>query len=141
MLETALYVAMAAALCGAVTGNRVSIVLLSSVAYCLYLDWTGAPFDGMRWLVLDVSAMTLVAMLGGWTHANCVIFGLFFVGWGAYLLPDPYRYFGSMLVTITQLLLTFPAANAWERLSRGRAKHPDHWTEFDLRAAHGEAGG
>jgi hypothetical protein len=140
MLETALYVAMTAALCGAITGNRVSIVLLVSVAYCLYLDWAGFPFDGLRWLVLDVSAMTLVAMFGGRSRANCAIFGLFFVGWGAYFLPDPYRYAGSMLVTILQLLLTFPLGDARRRLAerwKANFQHRDEWTNLESRGFHG----
>lgn len=140
MLEAALYVAMAAAMCGALARNRVAWVLLASVAYCLYLDWAGVPFDKIRWLILDVNAMALIAIVGSRTRANCAIFALFFVGWFAYAMGDPYRYVGTMLVTIAQLLLTFPAANAWGHIKRVQ-RHPHNWNEFDLRAAHGEAGG
>ena len=142
VLEGALYTAFACAVLSAFSGNRAAWVLVGSVSYCLYLDVTGVPFNVIRWLILDVSSMALIAALTlpKLTLANSLIFGLFFVGWAAYALPDPHRYTISVSVTIAQLLLTFPVANFRERL-RSVRQAPDRWNEFDLRAAHGEAGG
>lgn len=145
MIEAALWIAIAAAVCGALARNRVAWVLLPSVAYCLYLDWAGAAFNPLRWLVLDVSAMALIAWvtLSNMTYANCAIFGLFFVGWTAYMLPDPYRYIGSTAVTILQLLLTFPLGKSGQMMrrlfSRWKAnfRFRDEWTNLESREAHG----
>jgi hypothetical protein len=142
MLQAALWIALACAMCGALARNRVAWVLLASVAYCLYLDWAGVPFSVIRWLMLDASAMILIAMFAKRTLANCIIFALFFAGWAAYSLPDPYRYTGSVAITVIQLLLTFPLGDARQMLCRLGARwkanfrHRAEWTDLESREAH-----
>lgn len=141
MLEYALCAAMAVACGSALMGNRNAWVLLPFVYLCLYLDDAGYGYDRADWMAMDLCAMAIIFGINRkrdwqfWT-----ILALFLAAWAFYLLPDPYRYSGSVSITILQLLLTFPVANAWKRIKLVR-RQPDRWNEFDLRAAHGEAGG
>lgn len=132
MLEAALWVAMACALCGALTGNRAAWVLVPSAALCLYLDCRGVPFNWVRWVTMDLVAMALIAgIVSKLTRMDWAILLLFPVGWVAYAMGDPIRYIGTMLVTIAQLLLTFPLARFRARLRQYRSP-ADRWDEFDL---------
>ena len=138
MIEGALWVAMVCALCGALTGNRTAWVLLVSVSLCLALDQAGVPFSLVRWLIFDTLAMALILLLSKLTQADWLILALFFAGWAAYCLPDPYRYTGTMAVTILQLLLTFPLREAVRRLvGRWKAnfQHRNEWTDLEKRGA------
>ena len=110
---------MFCAACGALTGNRAAWVLVPATALCLFLDYLGVPFSLVRWLIFDLAAMTLIVVLvPKMTRVEWAILWLFLVGWAAYLLGDPFRYIGSMVITVVQLLLTFPLAKAWRLLTR-----------------------
>lgn len=132
MLLLALWIAMGCAACGAFTGNRAAWVLLPSVVLCLYLDYRGVPFDFARWVTLDLIAIALIAVLT-WKpdRLEWAILALFVAGWVAYALGDPIRHIGSWVVSIAQLLLTFPLARFLARLKHDRMQ-PDRWNEFDL---------
>lgn len=124
MLEAALYLALGAALVSALAGGRTSIVLTVSVAICLGLGWAGVEFHRGYWIGLDIAVM---AVIGGFSFSrrDWAIVLLFPVAWGFYLLPDGPRYYGSLVVTIAQLLLSYrhelvreAAAQWWERAKR-----------------------
>jgi hypothetical protein len=138
-MEAALYLALGCAAVSALAGNRTAWILLASVAFCLGLDWAGAPFNVVRWLIFDTIAMSLILALSKLDRTDWAILALFFAGWAAYGLPDPYRYTGSMAVTILQLLLTFPRREAFSRLvARWKAnfQHRDEWTNLESRGAY-----
>lgn len=139
-MEAALYLALGCAAVSALAGNRTAWVLLASVAFCLGLDAAGVPFSVVRWLILDTLAMSLILLLSRLDRTDWIILALFFAGWAAYGLPDPYRYYGSVAVTILQLLLTFPLREATHRIvDRWKAnfQHRDEWTDLRARGADG----
>lgn len=117
MAEYAFWLAVSCAVAGALCGNRTAWFLLASVVLCLTLEWQGVAFHFISWLLID-----LVVVLGivrpDMTIADDVILVLFIPAWVFYLLPDPERYIGSLIVVCAQLILTFPVERARMATSR-----------------------
>lgn len=142
-MQALLWLAIACGIAGAFSGNRTAWPLLASVGLCKVMERYEVPYDWRLWVSIDLAVIALIFALAwkrGLTRADWVVLALFAPAFVAYALPPDPRYFITMATVICQLMLTFPAANAWGRLKRIR-EHPDRWNEFDLRAAHACAGG
>lgn len=143
MLQVAIYVALVVAGCSALLGSRTAWVLVPLVGACLLSSVYGIAFQQEVWFGMDVAAIVLIVGLQKLDRQSWAILLLFPCAWPLYLAPDPYRYFGSATITILQLLLTFPAGEAWQVLCRLGARwkanfrHRHEWTDLESREAHG----
>lgn len=138
-MQAALFAALGCAIWSALTGNRTAWLLLASAALCLGLDAAEVEFHFVWWLLID-AAVALLIIRPTMTKADCVILALFIPAWAFYLVPDPHRYTGAMLVAIAQLLLTFPMGKAINRLlARWKAnfRHRKEWTDLERRGTNG----
>lgn len=137
MIVTALYLALGCAVISAIAKSRTAWVLVPAVAFCLWMAAEGVEFRRAFWVTIDLTAVFLIYGVNiKMRLADWAILALFPVAWAFYFLPDPYRYTGTMLVTIVQLLLTFPALRVFRRfVSRWKAnfRHRDEWTDLRVR--------
>lgn len=130
MLGVVFWLAVACGVVSAATGNRTAVVLLASVGLCLALDYLAVSFSFPLWLLIDL-AVVLAIIRPAMTKTDCVIIALFIPAWCFYLLPPETRFWGSFVVVVTQLALTFPLRKVWRRV-RSMPHEPDRWNEFDL---------
>ena len=134
-MQVALWLAIAVGMVSARLGNRTAWALLASVALCLTLDWAGAVFHLLFWMLIDF-AVILFVVRPKMTVSDCLIVALFVPAWALYLLPDPVRHEGSRIIVIAQFLLTFPLRRFWRR-AQNVDRTFDPWDHFDLRVRHG----
>lgn len=107
-------------------GNRAAIALLASFLICGLLDWSGAQFNFVFWLMMD-SAVVLAIIHRTMTYWDVAIIASFIPAWALYLAPDDVRYFGVSVVLVAQFLLTTP--DTVRRLKSARkANTNDHDT-------------
>lgn len=106
-LAVVFWLAVACAVVSAATRNRTAWALLASVGLCFALDYLGAPFNFVLWMLIDL-AVVLVIIRPTMTKTDCVIIALFIPAWCFYLLPADTRFWGSFVVVVAQLVLTFP---------------------------------
>lgn len=111
MADAAFWLSAACAVAGALCGNRTSSLLLASAALCVALDELGVAFHFIFWLLIDLVVIRGI-IRPQMTNADVVILALFIPAWVFYLLPDPPRYTGTMIVVCAQLILTFPFERA-----------------------------
>ena len=113
--------------------------LLGSATVTSLMAWAGVPFAWWLWTAIDVAVIGAILCFGHLLARDIVIVALFIPIWCLYATNLPYAGQGVNLMVAFQLLLTTPF-KAIHRTYRERAQHhPDHWNEFDLRAAHDAA--
>lgn len=132
MVEAAFWLAVACAVTGVLAGNRTAVVLLASALLCVGLDQAEVAFNFLFWLLIDC-VVILAIIRRGMSYADVAVIALFAPAWVFYLLPDPLRFYGSVVVVIAQLVLTFPAVRLWGLLrpylpSRGVTPPFDEFT-------------
>ena len=71
------------------------------------LTAAGAHFALWVWVAVD-AITALAIMRRGMPRRDVFIVALFLPGWAAYLFDDPYRFWGSSIIVIVQMLATFP---------------------------------
>lgn len=140
MIATALYAALAVAFVSALLGNRTAWVLVPLVCACLAADEYDVVFRREYWIGLDVAAGGMIVGLNRpLSRTDWIVLALFPLAWPFYLAPDPYRYVGSVTVTICQLCLTFPPRKVGPFIHRFVARwkanfrHRDEWTDLERR--------
>jgi hypothetical protein len=140
MIDAAFWFAVLFGLVAALSGNRTAWPLLASAAFSYGLDMAGVSFDWIWWLLIDfaVIAAIILPLAARPSKADIAILALFLPAWGFYAAPDPWRFWGATSVVIAQLLLTFPAANAWRRIKQVNSDF-NPWDHFNLRARHEDA--
>lgn len=95
------------------------------------MEWSAVPFHPLLWAGLDVAVCAaLIRPAMPWRNVLIVL--LFAPAWGAYFMPEPWRYLVPAGVVIAQFVLTIPAID----LGQFRARHHStrgQWRDFDLR--------
>lgn len=139
MIDALVLAALACGLIAAWRKDRTAWALLGSLALTSILRWCGISFDPLLWWLIDVAVIALIAAFGSHNLRDWVVMLLFLPAWCLYVSHLPYGGDGVNLIVSVQLFLTTPVR--WILSTyRERARHaPDHWTEFDLRAAHDAA--
>jgi hypothetical protein len=90
-------------------GTRAAYPLLLDAAIAEYVRPMGLLHDWRVCVAIDLAALALLLALCRRPLKLEWIIGLLFVpAFVSYVLPDPWRYWGSSCVVITQLLLTIP---------------------------------
>lgn len=117
MIEIVFWLAVACGVVSASTGNRTAWALLASVGLCFALSYAQVPFSFILWLMIDL-AVVLVIIRPAMTKTDCVIIALFIPAWCFYLLPPDTRFWGSFVVVVAQLVLTFPVEALRAALAR-----------------------
>jgi hypothetical protein len=117
VIQAVFWLSVACAACGALTRNRTAWVLLASVAFCLGLDAAEVKFHFVFWMLID-TVVVLAIIHPKMTRTDCVILALFIPAWCFYLMPDEARFWGTFVVVVAQLTLTFPV-EALRRLLTG----------------------
>ena len=140
MIPVVFWLAVACAVLGAVTRSRTAMALLGSVAACLVMDYAQVPFDFVTWVLIDLLVIAIIipyefgdsvkTVIRRMSKNDIWVVLLFPVAWVAYLTYDPWRYYGSMLVVISQLFLMFPCGSLYTRF-RENFKNRDEWTCID----------
>jgi hypothetical protein len=115
-MQTLLHLAILCGLAGVLAGDRTAVALVVNVGACLALQRAEVEFDVALWMTIDV-LVAMAIVRPDMRPRDWFVVGLFGVAFVFYQLPDPWRYFGSVSVSITQLLLTFPATPVLEKLS------------------------
>lgn len=107
MIEVVFWLAVACAVLGAMARNRTAIALLGSVMVCMAMNYAQVPFNFVVWMLIDL-VIVLVIIHPKMTKVDCVILALFIPAWCFYLLPADTRFWGTFVVVVAQLTLTFP---------------------------------
>lgn len=138
MIKAVIFAALGCAVVGALSGNRTAWVLTPLVGACLLADAYDVAFRPEYWLGADAAAMVLIVGIHPrLERSDWAILLLFPLTWLFYLLPDPLRYIGSNLITITQLMLTFPALVVLDRIKHTQSveSEGDGFDIFEFKAA------
>jgi hypothetical protein len=133
MLAVVFWLAVACGCVSALTGNRTAWALLASVGLCFGFGYAEVPFNFVVWVLIDL-AVALTIIRPTMTKADCVILALFIPAWCFYLLPPDTRFWGSFVVVVAQLVLTFPAEALRTALAGLLAQSDD--PPFDRLVAH-----
>ena len=100
---------MACASVAALMGTRAAWPLLFGAAIAEILRPSGLMEQWRVCAAIDLAVIALLLALCRKPLKIEWIIGLLFIpAWISYALPDPWRYWGSSAVVITQLLLTIP---------------------------------
>jgi hypothetical protein len=132
MIQIVFWLAVAFAVLGAATRNRTAMALLASVAVCIALSYAQVPFNFVVWMLLDL-VIVLVIIHPKMTKTDCVILALFIPAWCFYLLPADTRFWGTFVIVVVQMALTFPVEAARGVLTKLSHFRDDH---FDKRVIH-----
>jgi hypothetical protein len=133
MLAVVFWLAFACGVVSAITGNRTAWALLASVGLCFAFDYAQVPFNFVVWTLIDLAVVGAI-IRPKMTAADCVIIALFVPAWCFYLLPADTRFWGSFVVVVAQLVLTFPVEALRTALAGLRAPSDD--PPFDRLVAH-----
>ena len=133
MTGVVFWLAVACGVASAATGNRTAWALLASVGLCFAFDYARVPFNFVLWLLIDLGVV-LVIIRPRMTKTDCVILALFIPAWCFYLLPPDTRFWGSFVVVVAQLALTFPVEALRAALAGLWAQSDD--PPFDRLVAH-----
>ncbi len=120
-----------AALCGAVSailGNRTALVLVGLFAVAKYMQWTGAAFDPLIWIMWDANALLAIlifaAVRRNFTVADAVVVALYPVAWIGYFFDPLTCYYIGASVVIIQFLTVLPVSIAHRRIWRREDRPP-----------------
>jgi hypothetical protein len=133
MIQVVFWLAVACAVLGALTRNRTAVMLLASALLCLGMNYVQVPFNFVVWMLIDLAVVSGIIHYK-MTRTDCVIIALFIPAWCFYLLPAETRFWGTFVVVVAQLALTFPV-DATRRIltSLSSRLRPDN---FDKMVAH-----
>lgn len=142
MLDALLALGAICAMFGARYGRRASYVLLISAAIGLALRKLEVPFDIWLWGAVDVAAIAAIcwptkARRKPWRQDWAVL--VFFAPlFATYFVPSQAGSNVSVILVALQMVLTLPGDRLAQRW-KGTVIHHHSWSDFDLRASHGEA--
>lgn len=91
--------------------------LLASNAFTFALCRAGVPFNFVLWVVVDL-VVILIVIRPEMTRRDLVILALFAPIWALYLLRPEWWAQAVILTVVVQMLLTFPAGQAWALAKR-----------------------
>lgn len=130
MLQVIFWLSVACGVLGATTGNRTAFALLASVLICLAMNYGEVPFNFVVWMLIDL-VIVLAIIHPKMTKVDCVILALFIPAWCFYLLPADTRFWGTFVVVVAQLTLTFPVDAARRVLTNvSRYIRPDNFDKM-----------
>jgi len=109
LLEVAFWASVACAVAGSYYGDRAGTALMCSALFAGAITTLGADFALWAWAGIDI-VTALVIIRKGMPRRDILIVAMFLPGWAFYLLPDPWRFWGSSVVVIAQMMLVFPVA-------------------------------
>lgn len=126
--DAAFWFAVACTVAGSFHGDRAAVALMCSALFVGAMTWAGAPFALWAWALVD--AVTAFAII----HRNMprrdyIVIACFVPGWAFYLVDDPWRFWGTSIVVIVQMMLVAPYAKSWQ-IFRSRKPSSNLWDNF-----------
>jgi len=128
LLEVAFWASVACAVAGSYYGDRAGTALMCSALFAGAITALGADFALWAWAGIDI-VTALAIIRKGMPRRDILIVAMFLPGWAFYLLPDPWRFWGSSVVVIAQMMLVFPVAQVRGRFKAARPPN-NLWDDF-----------